>query len=291
MKPARRTQKAMNTTKQAGDASALSAAPAWRRRMTRVAGWLYPSLLLLIMLALWELLVRAAGIQRFILPAPSEVIRVTFNSYSLLLANTPPTAFAVIVGFFLAALIAIPLAVAMCAWRGVEQSVYPLLIGSQGVPKVALAPVLIVWFGFGFAPKVFMAALIAFIPIVINTTVGLRSIDPNYVHLVRSMGASRWQIYTRLLLPSALPQILAGLNVAMALAIVGAVVGEMVGANSGLGYLLVVANGDLNMPFVFAVLLWLAFVSLILVGAVDLVERIAIPWSKNSRTRAVAQAD
>ena len=136
-----------------------------------------------------------------------------------------------------------------------------------------------------------MAMLIAFFPIVINTVVGLRSIDPNYIHLVRSMGASRWSSYNRLLLPSALPQIFAGLNVAMALAIVGAIVGEMVGANSGLGYLLVVANGNLNMSLVFAVLLWLALVSLLLVGFVDLAEGIIMPWSRNSRSRAVAQAN
>jgi NitT/TauT family transport system permease protein len=261
------------------------------RGVGRSAQWLYPSITLMVILVLWESLVRIENIQKFVLPAPTDVIKAGVGSYDILLSNTPPTIAAIIAGFCLAALLAIPAAVAMCAIRVVEQSVYPLLIASQGIPKVALAPVLIVWFGFGFAPKVFMAMLIAFFPIVINTVVGLRSIDPNYIHLVRSMGASRWSIYTRLLLPSALPQIFAGLNVAMALAIVGAIVGEMVGANSGLGYLLVVANGNLNMSLVFAVLLWLALVSLLLVGFVDLAEGIVMPWSRNSRSRAVAQAN
>jgi NitT/TauT family transport system permease protein len=261
------------------------------RGVGRSARWLYPSITLIVIFVLWESLVRIGNIQKFVLPAPTDVIKAGVGSYDILLSNTPPTIAAIIAGFCLAALVAIPTAVAMCAIRVVEQSVYPLLIASQGIPKVALAPVLIVWFGFGFAPKVFMAMLIAFFPIVINTVVGIRSIDPNYIHLARSMGASRWSIYTRLLLPSALPQIFAGLNVAMALAIVGAIVGEMVGANSGLGYLLVVANGNLNMSLVFAVLLWLAFVSLLLVGFVDLAQGIVMPWSRNSRSRAVAQAN
>jgi NitT/TauT family transport system permease protein len=263
----------------------------WTHGIGRSARWLYPSITLIVILVLWESLVRIANTPKFVLPAPTDVIEAGVGSYDILLSNTPPTIAAIIAGFCLAALVAIPTAVAMCAVRVVEQSVYPLLIASQGIPKVALAPVLIVWFGFGFAPKVFMAMLIAFFPIVINTVVGIRSIDPNYIHLARSMGASQWSIYTRLLLPSALPQIFAGLNVAMALAIVGAIVGEMVGANSGLGYLLVVANGNLNMSLVFAVLLWLAFVSLLLVGFVDLAQGIVMPWSRNSRSRAVAQAN
>jgi len=272
-----------------GEASRVSSLRT--RGIGRSARWLYPSITLIVSLVLWESLVRIGNIQKFVLPAPTDVIKAGIGSYDILLSNTPPTIAAIIAGFCLAALVAIPTAVAMCAIRVIEQGVYPLLIASQGIPKVALAPVLIVWFGFGFAPKVFMAMLIAFFPIVINTVVGIRSIDPNYIHLARSMGASRWNIYARLLLPSALPQIFAGLNVAMALAIVGAIVGEMVGANSGLGYLLVVANGNLNMSLVFAVLLWLALVSLLLVGFVDLAEGILMPWNRNSRSRALAQAN
>jgi len=132
--------------------------------------------------------------------------------------------------------------------------------------------------------------LIAFFPVVIDTVAGLRSIDPGYIHLARSMGASKPKIYWRLLLPHALPHMFAGFKVAMALAIVGAIVGEMVGANSGLGYVLVVANGNLDMPLVFAVLVWLVVVSLVLTGLIELTERIAIPWSRKSRNEAIAHA-
>ena len=254
-----------------------------------ITDWLYPTLAFSAFLLAWQLVVIVTQVKGFVLPQPLHVLERGFVSLDLLLANTPATVVAIALGFAGAVAIGIPLAIVMVASRPLESSLYPLLVGSQGVPKVALAPVLVVWFGFGILPKVIMAMLIAFFPVVINTAVGLRSIDPNYLHLTRSMGAPAWRTYTRLLLPSALPQIFAGLKVAMALAIVGAIVGEMVGANSGLGYLLVVANGNLDMALVFAILVWLVLVSLLLVGAIDLAERLAIPWSRNSRSRHLVQ--
>lgn len=254
-----------------------------------ITDWLYPTLAFIAFLLAWQLVVIVTQVKSFVLPQPLHVLERGFVSLDLLLANTPATVAAIALGFAGAVAVGIPLAIIMVASRPLESSLYPLLVGSQGVPKVALAPVLVVWFGFGVLPKVIMAMLIAFFPVVINTAVGLRSIDPNYLHLTRSMGAPAWRTYTRLLLPSALPQIFAGLKVAMALAIVGAIVGEMVGANSGLGYLLVVANGNLDMALVFAILVWLVLVSLLLVGAIDLAERFAIPWSRNSRSRHLVQ--
>jgi NitT/TauT family transport system permease protein len=260
-----------------------------RRRLAMISPWAYPAIAFIGFLLLWQLVVMVTQVKRFVLPPPLLVLERGFASADLLLAQSPPTVIAIVLGFAGAVLIGIPLAVIMVASRPLEESFYPLVVGSQGVPKVALAPVLVVWFGFGILPKVILAMLIAFFPIVINTAVGLRSIDPNYLHLVRSMGAPRWRTYTRLLLPSALPQIFAGFKVAMALAIVGAIVGEMVGANSGLGYLLVVANGNLDMALVFAILVWLVFVSLVLVGIIDIVERLAVPWSRQTRSRHLVQ--
>ena len=260
-----------------------------QRRNAMIATWVYPTIAFIVFLVLWQLVVMITQVKRFVLPQPFQVIERGFGSFDILLAQTPPTVLAIAFGFIGAAIIGIPLAVIMVASRPLEDSLYPLVVGSQGVPKVALAPVLVVWFGFGVLPKVILAMLIAFFPIVINTAVGLRSIDPNYLHLVRSMGAPAWRTYTRLLLPSALPQIFAGLKVAMALAIVGAIVGEMVGSNTGLGYLIVVANGNLDMPFVFAILVWLVLVSLIMVGVIDIAERLTIPWSRNTRSRHLVQ--
>ena len=268
---------------------AAVASPSQRRRHAAIDTWVYPTVAFISFLLLWQLIVEVTQVKPFVLPQPLQVLERGFVSLDLFLANTPPTVFAIALGFAGAVVMGIPLAVLMVASRAFEKSLYPLLVGSQGVPKVALAPVLIVWFGFGLLPKVIMAMLIAFFPIIINTAVGLRTIDPNYLHLVRSMGAPAWRTYTRLLLPSALPQIFAGFKVAMALAIVGAIVGEMVGANSGLGYLLVVANGNLDMALVFAILVWLVLVSLVLVGVIDVAERIAIPWSRNTRSRHLVQ--
>jgi len=260
-----------------------------QRRNAALATWLYPLVAFVCFLLLWQLVVMATHVKAFVLPGPLQVIERCYASSGLLLAETPPTVIAIALGFAGAALLGIPLAVLMVASRTLESSLYPLIAGSQGVPKVALAPVLIVWFGFGVLPKVALAMLIAFFPIIINTAVGLRSIDPNYLHLVRSMGAPTWRTYTRLLLPSALPQVFAGMKVAMALAIVGAIVGEMVGANSGLGYVLVVANGNLDMALVFAIMVWLVLVSLVMIGIIDIAEHFAIPWSRNTRSRQLVQ--
>lgn len=260
-----------------------------KQRFGGIANWLYPTAAFIVFLLLWQAVIVVTQVKPFILPEPLQVIERGFAALDLLVANTPPTVAAIALGFAGAVITGIPLAVVMVASQALEKSLYPLLVGSQGVPKVALAPVLVVWFGFGVLPKVIMAMLIAFFPIVINTAVGLRSIDPNYLHLARSMGAPVWRTYTRLLLPSALPQIFAGLKVAMALAIVGAIVGEMVGANSGLGYLLVVANGNMDMSLVFAILVWLVLVSLVLVGVIDIAERLAIPWSRNARSSQLVQ--
>ena len=177
-----------------------------------ITAWLYPTLAFIGFLLAWELVVVLTQVKGFVLPEPLQVIVRGFVSLDLLLANTPATVIAIALGFAGAVIVGIPLAILMVASRPLESSLYPLLVGSQGVPKVALAPVLVVWFGFGVLPKVIMAMLIAFFPIVINTAVGLRSIDPNYLHLTRSMGAPAWRTYTRLLLPSALPQIFAGLQ-------------------------------------------------------------------------------
>lgn len=260
-----------------------------RQQHAMIANWAYPTATFISFLLLWQVIVMVTQVKRFVLPQPLDVIERGFASFGLLLSQTPSTVLSIAAGFVGAAVIGIPLAVLMVASRRLENSLYPLVVGSQGIPKVALAPVLIVWFGFGFLPKIVLAMLIAFFPIVVNTAVGLRSIDPNYLHLVRSMGAPAWRIYARLLLPSALPQIFAGLKVAMTLAIVGAIVGEMVGANSGLGYVLVVANGNLDMALVFAILVWLVLVSLVLVGMIDIAERLAIPWSRNTRSSPLVQ--
>jgi NitT/TauT family transport system permease protein len=261
------------------------------RRMTaRTADWLYPTATFIGAIVLWQLVVIVTGIHAIVLPAPTAVVESMSAGFATLAHNALPTILAIVVGFLGAVAIGVPLAILIAASPTFEKSFYPLLLGSQGVPKVALAPILIVWFGFGFLPKILIAMLIAFFPIVIDTVAGLRSIDPNYVHLARSMGASTLKIYWRLLLPNALPHMFAGFKVAMALAIVGAIVGEMVGSNNGLGYVLVVANGNLDMALVFATLVWLVVISLLLTGVIEVIERLLLPWSRKSRNEVLARS-
>jgi NitT/TauT family transport system permease protein len=159
----------------------------------------------------------------------------------------------------------------------------PVLVFTQLIPKIALAPLFIIWFGFGLFPKVFMTFLLSFFPIVIDAVVGFRSLDQEIVYLTRSMGLSGWQAFVKVRLPHALPQIFAGLKVAITLATVGAIIGEWVGADRGLGYLLLVAGGDLRTSLLFATLVVLTGIGLVLYYLMVLAERLAIPWHVSRR--------
>ena len=174
--------------------------------------------------------------------------------------------------------------------RTVESFVYPLLVFSQSVPKVAIAPLFVVWFGFGIIPKVIAAFLLGFFPVVVSTVVGFKSVERDMIDLARSMKASKLQIFMRISLPQALPSIFAGLKVSVTLAVVGAVVGEFVGSNSGIGYVLQIANGNFDLPLMFAALTILSLVGVILFALVDLVERFMIPWHASQRNDFSATA-
>jgi NitT/TauT family transport system permease protein len=158
------------------------------------------------------------------------------------------------------------------------------MVATQSIPKIALAPLFVVWFGFGVAPKVAVAFLIAFFPIVIDTIVGLRSIDPAMLQLARAMGAPRHRIFLKFRLPHALPAIFGGLKVASTLAVVGALTGEFIGSDKGLGYVLLQASGNLNTPLLFATLVTLSLLAMAFFYAVEALERILIPWHVSQRS-------
>ena len=160
---------------------------------------------------------------------------------------------------------------------------YPLLVFSQSVPKIAIAPLFVVWFGFGIIPKVIAAFMLGFFPVVVSTVMGFKSVDPDMLDLARSMKASRLETFLRISLPQALPSIFAGLKVSITLAVVGAVVGEFVGSNSGIGYLLQIANGNFDLPLMFAALTVLSGIGVLLFVAIDGVERMMIPWHASQR--------
>jgi NitT/TauT family transport system permease protein len=186
-------------------------------------------------------------------------------------------------GFAASAIIGVPIAMWISYSRTVESFVYPLLVFSQSVPKVAIAPLFVVWFGFGIVPKVIAAFLLGFFPVVVSTVQGFKSVEPDVIDLARSMGANPLKIFLKFRLPQALPSIFSGLKVSVTLAVVGAVVGEFVGSNSGIGFVLQRATGPFDLPLMFAALVVLSTLGVLLFLAVELVERWLMPWHASQR--------
>lgn len=246
-----------------------------------------PLLLIVAIFVLWELVIRIFRIPPYLIPAPLAVARMLVAEWPRLWQNGLFTAYATLGGFALSIVIGIPIAMIIAYSRLVESYVYPLLVFSQSVPKIAIAPLFVVWFGFGIFPKVISAFMLGFFPVVVATVMGFKSIEPDMIDLARSMRASRWQMFVKFSLPQALPSIFSGLKVSATLAVVGAVVGEFVGSNSGIGYVLQIANGNFDLPLMFAALFVLSMMGVILFALVDLAEKLMIPWHQSRRPDAM----
>jgi NitT/TauT family transport system permease protein len=248
-----------------------------RAARARVSAVLAPTAVVVGLLVLWEVGTRAFAVPAFLLPPPSAVVAAMAKHASLLAVASGVTTLEIVLGFALSIAVGIPLALMIFLWPPFARAVLPLLISSQAMPKVAVAPLLLVWFGFGLVPKVLIAFLIAFFPVVINTAVGLAAIEPEKIFLARSMGLGGWDTFFKIRLPDALPAIFAGLKISITLAVVGAVVGEFVGGDAGLGYLLMVANGSMDTQLLFAGIVCLTILGVALYLAVELTERLVIP--------------
>jgi len=261
------------------------ALPEGRQRARRLGlpDWAYPVITLALVLALWEAITVLFKVPLYLAPPPSRVVVALGANAGLLLHHSWATLQEILLGFLASILVGVPLAMAIVSWRTVEKSLYPILVGSQVVPKVALAPLFVVWFGFGMQPKVVVAFMIAFFPIVIDTIVGLRTVEIEKLYLVRSMGASRLQTFFLVRLPQALPNIFGGLKISITLAVVGAIVGEFIGADAGLGRLLLLANGQMDTVMLFAAITALTIMGVVLFLAVDLLERLLLPWHVSRR--------
>ncbi len=238
-----------------------------------------------VILLAWEIGVRLFHVPSYVLPGPLLVLQSMAENWRTLGLHALWTTAAISAGFATAALVAVPLAMLIVVSPVLQRLLYPPMIATQAIPKIALAPLFVVWFGFGFMPKVAVAFLIAFFPVVIDTIVGLRSIDPGMIQLARSMGAPPQRVFLKLRLPNALPMVFSGLKVASALAVVGALTGEFVGSDKGLGYLLVQASGNLNTALLFASLVILSMLAMIFFYIVEILERIWIPWHVSQRAR------
>jgi NitT/TauT family transport system permease protein len=242
-----------------------------------------PTIAILIVLAIWQLGVQMSGIAVFILPGPGDVVVSLWKDAPILLPHAWITLQEILLGLAISILVGIPLAVLLVSFKPIERALYPLLIGSQVVPKVALAPLFLIWFGFGLLPKIVMVVLMAFFPIVINTAIGLRGIEIEKLYLAQSMGAGRLITLARFQMPGALPSMFGGIKLATTLAVIGAVVGEFVGASEGLGYQIQQGMARLNAPLTFAAIVYLTFIGMLLFFIVDIIERLALPWHVSRR--------
>jgi len=213
-----------------------------------------------------------------LVPSPGSVVAEFQKDAGLLARHSSITLLETVIGFIVASVVGLVCAIAIVYSRGVERTLYPLLLAAQVVPKIAIAPLFVVWLGFGIAPKILVAVLIAFFPVVISGVAGLRSVDPELLDLAATMGAKPWDSFAKIRFPSAMPHIFAGLKVAVTLAVVGAVVGEFVGANSGLGYIVMSSNGNLNTPQLFAALIAMSVIGIVLFVVLEIAERFAVPW-------------
>jgi len=247
------------------------------------AGWLKPILFLVFLVVAWDLAIRVFNIPPYQVPKPIDVIVTLWQEWPKLLSEAWPTTQATVAGFLLSAAFGIPVAMLIAGSRTVESYVYPLLVFSQSIPKIAIAPLFVVWFGFGMFPKVLSAFLLGFFPVVVSAVQGFKSVEPDMMDLARAMEANRLQIFRMVSLPHAMPAIFAGLKVSITLAVVGAVVGEFVGSNSGIGYVLQRSIGNFELPTMFAALVVLSLIGVILFWILDVLERIAIPWHASQR--------
>jgi NitT/TauT family transport system permease protein len=255
----------------------------WMRR--RVGALLVFAALFL----LWEFAVHLFGIKEYLLPPPSKVWTEFLKRYTIVMPSAWVTLQEIIAGYLLAIVVSIPLALAVAYSRFMEQAVYPVIVFLQIIPKIAIAPLFIIWFGFGFTPKLLLVFLLSFFPIVVSSLAGFKSADRDVMDFARTTGASSWRLFFKIRLPQALPQIFTGLKVGAALAATAAVVAEFVASDKGLGYLLLQYNGNIDTPMVFATIVLLSLLGLAVYYVVEIIERLAIPWHV-SQQQTVADA-
>jgi ABC-type nitrate/sulfonate/bicarbonate transport system permease component len=237
-----------------------------------------PLLLLALVILLWQGIASLPSVDNLTLASPVETWHALRTDRSLLLDEAGVTAVEVLAGFAISLVLGVALAVVMHLVRPLREAAYPLLVASQAIPILVLAPLFILAFGYGIGPKLAIVALICFFPIVVNMLDGLRSTDPDLLKLMRSLGASRWMRLWKAELPSSLPFLFSGIRIAATVSVIGAVFGEWAGADRGLGRLVLLANNQLQTPRVYAGTVLLTLMAIALFAIVSVVERLAIPW-------------
>ncbi len=247
------------------------------------------ALLLLALLVAWQMAVGAWQVPKWLLPAPLDILATLVTDRELIASHVGRTIQEALVGFGIASVLGVGLAFAMDAWPTARRVLYPPLIGSQTIPIIVVAPLLVIWFGYDLGPKVAVVALFCFFPIVVSTIDGLSGVDPDYANLVRAMGGSEREVFRRVRLPGALPAIFSGAKIAVTYSVIGAIVGEWVGASRGIGIYMVRAVDQMLTERVFAAMVLSSFLSITLFLIVVVIERIALPWHRPARRRTDRQ--
>jgi len=242
-----------------------------------------PGLFFLALLAVWQIACDALDVPAFLLPTPLEIVRKIAELWDRMVLHSIATLREVLIGFGAACIGGIVLAAITAHSRMFARTVFPILVMSQTVPTIAIAPLLVIWFGPGDVARLIVVFLIAFFPMVVNTTAGLLRVNEELIDLVRGLNASRWKIFTKIRLPNALPSIFTGMRISIALSVIGAVVAEYVAAEKGLGYLIFSANTNVDTRLVFAGVVLLAVMGIVLFQIVRLAQAILVPWAQDTR--------
>lgn len=249
-------------------------------RFLNLPPWVLPSVAMVLLIVLWEVAVDVFSIPLYIIPAPSAIFTASLKSGGQIPFHTLITLYETFAGFALSIVIGVGLGIVIVSSRLLRDTFFPLLVIAQSVPKVAIAPVLLITLGYGELPKIIIVFLVCFFPIVVSTAAGLESAPREVLDLARSMSATTIDTFRKVRFPSAMPQIFVGLKVAVILAVIGAIIGEFVGSDRGLGYLILISMSQANTPLAFGAIGVLAVLSIVLFYGVELLERIVVPWAQ-----------
>lgn len=246
-----------------------------------------PIALLLALFVAWWVVTAAELVEPYLVPSPGDTFAAIAEAPDYFWEHTWTTTYETLLGFVIATVVGVVSALVMVQSSTVEKTLYPLLLFAQVIPKIAIAPLFVVWLGFGLGPKIVVAVLMAFFPVVISMVTGLKSVDPEMLELSATMGAKPGQTFWKIRFPASLPHLFSGLKVAATMAVTGAVVGEFVGADAGLGYVILQANGNLDTPVLFAGLVIMSVLGVLLFVLVEWLERLVLPWHASRRADAV----
>jgi NitT/TauT family transport system permease protein len=262
-----------------------------REKLVRLLPWISTPVLLIVIVGAWKLSTSVFGVSRFVLPPPEEVaitlIRL-LQQPEVWVVHTRITLAETVIGFLVALVSGVACGAVLGRLFWLERAVRPIVVALQVIPKVALIPLFVIWFGFGITSKIVIAAILAFFPIMLNVMLGVRSVEPGHREVMRSLDASRWQTFAALDFHSTLPYVFAGMEVGIVFALIGAIVGEYLGGNEGLGYMVVVSLNALDAPQLFAVIILLAALGSVLFFAVNSLKRWMIPWHESVNEKMIA---